>query len=55
MATVARQLWLEEGLRAFFLGATPRILRVSPAAAIMISSYEYFKNLFSALLRARAV
>jgi len=34
----------EEGLKSFTKGAAPRIMRVAPACAIMISSYEYLKS-----------
>lgn len=36
----------EEGLRGLWRGATPRCLKVSPACAIMISSYEIGKRAF---------
>jgi solute carrier family 25 protein 39/40 len=36
-----------EGFSALFVGAVPRILKVAPACAIMISSYEMGKKLFS--------
>lgn len=32
----------------FLLGLVPRVVKVAPACAIMISSYEYFKNYFKA-------
>jgi len=35
----------EEGLKGFFRGYIPRMARVAPACAIMISSYEIFKGL----------
>ena len=33
------------------VGLVPRVVKVAPACAIMISSYEYFKNYFKALNR----
>lgn len=36
-----------EGIRALYVGATPRILKVAPACAIMITSYETGKTVFS--------
>lgn len=36
----------EEGLGSLYVGAVPRILKVAPSCAIMISSYEVGKQLF---------
>ncbi|KAJ8604690.1 hypothetical protein CTAYLR_006546 [Chrysophaeum taylorii] len=44
VASIARQ----EGLPALFSGAFPRLLKVAPACAIMIGTYEYAKALFVA-------
>ncbi|KAK7495691.1 hypothetical protein BaRGS_00013138 [Batillaria attramentaria] len=41
-----RKLYASEGFQALFAGLVPRITKVAPACAIMISSYEYFKTLF---------
>ena len=35
-----------EGIAALFTGAVPRLLKVAPACAIMIGTYEYSKALF---------
>ena len=35
-----------EGIPALFTGAVPRLLKVAPACAIMIGTYEYAKALF---------
>ena len=35
-----------QGFRGLFAGLTPRVLKVAPACAIMITSYEYFKQMF---------
>ncbi|CAI5445808.1 unnamed protein product [Caenorhabditis angaria] len=43
---VARDMYLKNGLSAFTAGLTPRLLKVAPSCAIMISFYEYFKYLF---------
>lgn len=37
----------KEGMRALFVGVVPRVLKVAPACAIMISSYELGKRIFS--------
>lgn len=36
----------EEGLGSLYVGSVPRILKVAPSCAIMISSYEVGKQLF---------
>ena len=45
--TIARELLADQGGRALFSGLTPRLLKVAPACAIMISSYEFCKEFFS--------
>ena len=35
-----RVVWLEEGVRAFYGGITPHMLRAVPSAAITLSVYE---------------
>jgi solute carrier family 25 protein 39/40 len=44
--TIVRELLREQGAGAFFTGLTPRLLKVAPACAIMLSSYEWCKGLF---------
>jgi len=40
-----KRILAEEGPRALFAGAMPRLLKVAPACAIMIGTYEYAKAL----------
>lgn len=40
------ELYRTKGVTALFTGLVPRISKVAPACAIMISSYEYFKAFF---------
>jgi len=40
----AKQIYTEEGINSFFKGILPRAVRVAPACAIMISSYELVKK-----------
>ena len=42
-----------EGPRALFAGAGPRLLKVAPACAIMIGTYEYAKALFLGIGKRR--
>ncbi|KTW30401.1 uncharacterized protein T551_01684 [Pneumocystis jirovecii RU7] len=44
---VMNDIFSESGLRGLFRGAVPRMLKVSPACSIMISSYELGKMFFS--------
>jgi len=44
---VVREIWQFHGVRGFWAGMTPRIMKVAPACAIMISSYEFFKQFFA--------
>jgi len=36
----------QQGFRALFAGLTPRLIKVAPACAIMIGTYEYLKEFF---------
>ena len=44
---VAKEIYEANGIRGFWTGLTPRIIKVAPACAIMISSYEFFKQFFT--------
>ena len=44
--TIAQELIREQGVRGLFAGIIPRLLKVAPACAIMISSYEFCKGFF---------
>jgi len=44
---IAREIYESNGLKGFWTGLTPRIIKVAPACAIMISSYEFFKQYFT--------
>lgn len=46
MLPFMHQIYKSEGPAALFVGLTPRVLKVAPACAIMISSYELGKKLF---------
>ncbi|KAF3902637.1 Mitoferrin [Orbilia brochopaga] len=44
MPKVLKEIYQREGLSGLFRGCTPRMLKVAPACAIMISSYEIGKK-----------
>jgi len=44
--TMVKEIVDRRGVRGLFAGLSPRILKVAPACAIMISSYEYCKTFF---------
>jgi solute carrier family 25 protein 39/40 len=40
------KIYRERGFRGLFAGIVPRIIKVAPACAIMISTYEFGKAFF---------
>ncbi|NWW39239.1 S2540 protein, partial [Panurus biarmicus] len=46
---VMRKIVTRNGISGLFAGITPRLFKVAPACAIMISTYEYGKSFFSHL------
>ncbi len=46
MVETARGIVRSRGLSGLFVGLAPRIMKIAPACAIMISSYEYCKRFF---------
>ncbi|NXC92711.1 S2540 protein, partial [Certhia familiaris] len=46
---VMRKIVARKGITGLFAGITPRLVKVAPACAIMISTYEYGKSFFSHL------
>ena len=43
-----KDVWLEGGWRGFFSGLQPRLARVPPGCAIVVASYELFKQFLAA-------
>eukprot|EP00744_Colponema_vietnamica_P013433 GILI01018822.1.p1 GENE.GILI01018822.1~~GILI01018822.1.p1 ORF type:complete len:349 (+),score=17.42 GILI01018822.1:65-1111(+) len=43
---IVRSVWQEQGWRGFTLGLSARVMKIAPACAIMISTYEFGKQLF---------
>ncbi|CAG0893789.1 unnamed protein product [Darwinula stevensoni] len=44
---IIMQVYEQQGIRGLFTGLIPRIVKVAPACAIMITSYEYGKHLLA--------
>lgn len=44
ITTIANQMWKTEGVRAFWMGITPRVMRVAPGQAVTFAVYEYLKG-----------
>lgn len=43
---ILKRIYQQNGMTGLFSGITPRIIKVAPACAIMISTYEYGKSFF---------
>ncbi|NWI50404.1 S2540 protein, partial [Calyptomena viridis] len=50
---IMRKIVTRNGITGLFAGVTPRLFKVAPACAIMISTYEYGKSFFSHLNEKR--
>lgn len=44
--SVLKKVYSQHGLTGVFAGLTPRLVKVAPACAIMVSSFEYGKAFF---------
>nr|XP_057904546.1 probable mitochondrial glutathione transporter SLC25A39 isoform X1 [Doryrhamphus excisus] len=44
--TIMKEIWREVGYRGLFAGFMPRVIKVAPACAVMISTYEFGKAFF---------
>ena len=42
---VSKELYLQEGIRGFYKGITPRVMRVGPGQAVTFTVYEYVKTM----------
>ncbi|GCB63287.1 hypothetical protein scyTo_0013184, partial [Scyliorhinus torazame] len=50
---IMKRIVQESGFGGLFVGLLPRLMKVAPACAIMISSYEYGKSFFRKINRER--
>lgn len=42
---IGNQMYKQEGVRAFWMGITPRVMRVAPGQAVTFAVYEYLKGI----------
>ncbi|KAH9819340.1 Succinate/fumarate mitochondrial transporter [Teratosphaeria destructans] len=45
ISMIASQMLKQEGVRAFWMGITPRVMRVAPGQAVTFAVYEYLKGI----------
>lgn len=45
IVAIASQMWKTEGVRAFWMGITPRVMRVAPGQAVTFTVYEYLRDI----------
>ncbi|KAI4520246.1 mitochondrial carrier [Schizophyllum commune Tattone D] len=46
---IASDMWKQEGVRSFYKGITPRVLRVAPGQAVVFAVYEKVSGMMEAL------
>lgn len=46
---IGADMWRQEGVRSFYKGITPRVLRVAPGQAIVFAVYERVSRLMEKL------
>jgi solute carrier family 25 citrate transporter 1 len=49
IAWIATDMWKTEGMRSFYKGITPRVLRVAPGQAIVFAVYERVSRIIETL------
>jgi solute carrier family 25 (mitochondrial citrate transporter), member 1 len=45
ITAITNAMWKQEGVRAFWMGITPRVMRVAPGQAVTFAVYEYLKEI----------
>ena len=46
---IAQDMWRREGVRSFYKGITPRVLRVAPGQAIVFAVYERVRRVIEGM------
>lgn len=49
IAAIASEMWRQEGVRSFYKGITPRVLRVAPGQAIVFAVYERVRKIIETM------
>ena len=49
IANIASEMWRQEGVRSFYKGITPRVLRVAPGQAVVFAVYERVRRIMETL------
>jgi solute carrier family 25 citrate transporter 1 len=49
IAAIAKDMWKQEGVRSFYKGITPRVLRVAPGQAIVFAVYEKVRGIIETM------
>lgn len=44
IVNIGSTMWKQEGVRAFWMGITPRVMRVAPGQAVTFAVYEFLKD-----------
>ncbi|XP_050405550.1 probable mitochondrial glutathione transporter SLC25A40 isoform X2 [Patella vulgata] len=52
---ILQHMYRQQGIQSLFRGLVPRIIKVAPACAIMITSYEYLKSMFQTINERKKV
>lgn len=47
VSSIVQQIQRTEGIRGFFRGVVPRMVKIAPSSAIMMGSYEMFRTWFA--------
>jgi solute carrier family 25 citrate transporter 1 len=54
IGAIAGDMWRREGVRSFYKGITPRVLRVAPGQAIVFAVYERVRKVIERMNEVEA-
>jgi len=49
ISAIAKDMWRQEGVRSFYKGITPRVLRMVPGQAIVFAVYERVRGIIETI------